>query len=358
MKTNFDSDFDIYSSDCEESVVEITNACNLRCSHCASTSGCAREAEMTLEELKRVMSDLAELGCREVTLLGGEFVLRHDWPEVARSVKDNGMKLQIITNGILVTDRIRATLREIKPFGMGVSIDGATRESYRQMRGVDGLDVCLRLLDAFVEDRVPRVNAITTFNAKNLKDFDRFVELFIDKPYNWQIQMAHRGGERFPDDLLMTREQYAELVDKATPWLTADEERLHLVVMDDFGYFPMAPKLRTRCSFWGGCPAGSRVIGIRANGDLLPCLSLGDQFVDGNIRRRSLIDVWRAPDSFAAFRRKSSCLAGRCAGCPHAEACKAGCSAMAYSLTNTLTETTFCIRQLEQDRILNEMALI
>ena len=349
---------DFYSADCEEAVVEITNACNLRCPHCASTSGCAREGEMTLDELKRVMSDLAELGCREVTLLGGEFVLRRDWPEVARAVKDHGMMLQIITNGILVSDRIRATLREIKPFGMGVSIDGATRESYRQMRGVDGLDTCLRLLDAIVEDRVPRVNAITTFNAKNLKDFDRFVELFIDKPYNWQIQMAHRGGERFPDDLLMTREQYAELVDKATPWLTAEEERLHLVVMDDFGYFPMAPKLRKRCSFWGGCPAGTRIIGIRANGDLLPCLSLGDQFVDGNIRCRSLVDVWRDPDSFAAFRRKSSSLAGRCAGCSHSEVCKAGCSAMAYSLTNTLTETTFCIRQLEQDRILNEMALI
>ena len=78
---------DFYSADCEEAVVEITNACNLRCPHCASTSGCAREGEMTLDELKRVMSDLAELGCREVTLLGGEFVLRRDWPEVARAVR-------------------------------------------------------------------------------------------------------------------------------------------------------------------------------------------------------------------------------------------------------------------------------
>lgn len=347
----------VFDRSCEEAVVEITNACNLRCPHCASTSGCRREAELSLAELTQVMKDLAEIGCGQVTLLGGEFVLRRDWPEVARAVKDNGMVLQIITNGILVSDQIRATLREIGPFGMGVSIDGATPASYRQMRGVDGLDTCLRLLDAFVEDGVPRVNAITTFNAKNLKDFDRFVELFIDKPYNWQIQMAHRGGERFPDDLLMTREQYATLVDKVTPWLTAEEERLHLVVMDDFGYFPMAPKMREKCSFWGGCPAGTRVIGIRANGDLLPCLSLGDQFVDGNLRRRSLVDIWRDPNSFAAFRRKSTCLTGRCRECPHAVICKAGCSAMAHSLTNTLTSTEFCIRQLEQDRILKAMDL-
>lgn len=32
-------------------VVEITNKCNLRCPHCASDSGCAREDEMSLDEL-------------------------------------------------------------------------------------------------------------------------------------------------------------------------------------------------------------------------------------------------------------------------------------------------------------------
>ena len=73
-----------YSVACEEAVIEITNACNLRCPHCASTSGRARADEMTLAELQGVFRDLASLGCREVTLLGGEFVLRRDWPEVAR----------------------------------------------------------------------------------------------------------------------------------------------------------------------------------------------------------------------------------------------------------------------------------
>ena len=71
--------------------------------------------------------------------------------------------------------------------------------------------------------------------------------------------------------------------------------------------------------------------------------------------RRSLVDIWRDPNSFAAFRRKSTCLTGRCGECPHAVICKAGFSAMAHSLTNTLTSTEFCIRQLEQDRIQKAM---
>ena len=37
------------------------------------------------------------------------------------------------------------------------------------------------------------------------------------------------------------------------------------------------------------------------------------------------------------------------------EVCKARCSAMAISQTGTLTETPFCIRQLEQEKIIKEM---
>lgn len=40
---------------------------------------------------------------------------------------------------------------------------------------------------------------------------------------------------------------------------------------------------------------------------------------------------------------------------PFGEVCKAGCSAMAISQTGTLTETPFCIRQLEQEKIIKSM---
>ena len=125
-----------------------------------------------------------------------------------------------------------------------------------------------------------------------------------------------------------------------------------LMTMDDFGYFPMTPKLRYLCQIWDGCSAGRRIVGVRANGDVLPCLSLGSAFVEDNIRRRSLTEIWRDPASFPRFRNKSADLTGRCAKRPAAARCKAGCSAMALSQTGTLTETTFCVRQLETERIL------
>ena len=344
-----------YNKSLFSAVVEITNRCNLRCPHCASDSGCAREDEMSLDEMKRVVADLRILGCREFTMLGGEFLLRPDWYELAKAVKSEGMELQLITNGLLVSPETRKLFKSLDPQTVGVSIDGATPESYLAVRGVDGFGKCRQLLNDLASDGFRQVSAITTFNAKNLGDFDRFVEMFIDTEIVWQVQMAHKGGERFPEDLLMSRSQYEWFSSKVTDALYDLHGRLKIQVMDDFGYFPMTPKLRFICQRWGGCQAGQSVIGIRANGDVLPCLSLGGQFVEANLRKRPLVDIWRDPDSFSKFRNKSSQLTGKCTKCPFGEKCKAGCSAMALSQTGTLTETTFCVRQLEQERILKDL---
>ena len=337
-------------------VVEVTNRCNLRCPHCASDSGRARADEMTFAEFRTLFSDLHTLGCRDLSMLGGEFLLRSDWYEIACAAKSAGLALQLITNGLLVTPEIRSLFKKLDPQTVGVSLDGATPESYRAARGIDGFETCRSLLFALRDDGFRQVNAITTFTAKNIGDFDRFVELFLDTGIVWQVQMAHKGGERFPDDLLLSRDQFERLADRITQCVYELNDRLRLLTMDDFGYFPLTPKLRVLCQSWDGCPAGRRIVGIRANGDVLPCLSLGSAFVEDNIRRRPLIEIWRDPSSFRRFRGKSGNLTGPCAKCPMARRCKAGCSAMAMSQTGTLTETTFCVRQIETERILKAVA--
>lgn len=344
------------SENCENklvsAVIEITNRCNLRCPHCASASGQVRADELTLAEMQRVIADLATLGCREITLLGGEFLTRPDWYEIAQTVKRFGIELQLITNGLLVTEAIRAQFLTLDPQTVCVSIDGATAESYRRARGVDGFAKCRRLLDDLVRDGHRQVSAITTFSSRNLEDFDKFVQEFVDTPIVWQVQIAHRAGERFDDSLLLTRTQYAELARKLTAALFDLNDRLRLMVMDDFGYFPFTPKLRFLCQRWRGCPAGKRVIGIRANGDLLPCLSLGSDFIEGNLRRCGLVEFWRNPQSFAKFRNKTAAdLTGACRECAKAAECLAGCTAAAISTTGSMGETAFCIRQLETEEM-------
>ena len=60
-------------------VWEITLKCNLACNHCGSRAGHARTTELTTEEAFDLVRQMAEVGIKEVTLIGGEAFMRPDW---------------------------------------------------------------------------------------------------------------------------------------------------------------------------------------------------------------------------------------------------------------------------------------
>ena len=66
-------------------VWEITLACDLKCQHCGSRAGRRRPDELTTAECLDLVAQLARLGTREVTLIGGEAYLRRDWVEIVRA---------------------------------------------------------------------------------------------------------------------------------------------------------------------------------------------------------------------------------------------------------------------------------
>jgi len=336
-------------------VLELTNKCNLRCPHCASDSGCSRGDELSRTELQQVFRDLSELGCHTMSMLGGEILLRADWFEICQDARKAGMDLQLITNGLLVNGEVRRKFLKLKPQTVAVSLDGASRETYRKQRGIDGYDRCMELLHRLYEDGHRQVSAITTFSSVNIHEFDDFADLFIDTGIVWQVQLVHKAGHRFDDRLLLDHEQYAFFADKVKYWMNEYNGRLKLRHMDDFGYFAITPELRFTHQVWDGCPAGRRVIGIRSNGDVLGCLSLGDDFAEANLRQVPLKEIWQSDKYFQRFRNKEQHLCGKCAKCSFGRICKAGCSAMAISGSGTIGDNPYCVRRLEEERILTDM---
>lgn len=335
-------------------VIEVTNACNLRCAHCASTSGKKRTNELSLSEIKALVRDVRSLGGEEITIIGGEALLRKDWFDICQCVIDEGMELIFITNGVLFNEENKDKLIKLKPKILGISLDGANKESYQRHRGIDKFDEILNHLHDFVARGLKNVNAITTIMRSNVKEFDEFAKLLNGTNITWQIQLANRGGKRFCDTHFITRNEYKWLVDKVkNAWETYPS--LKLLTMDDFGYFPIDPKLKFLHDDFAGCIAGLSLIGVRSNGDLLGCLSLGDDFVEGNIRDESLEVIWRRKDSFPRFRNKKDLLNGQCKWCLHADECRAGCTAVAVSATNDMGDNPYCIRSMEVDSILQNI---
>src|SRR5262249_12441504 len=105
-------------------VWELTMKCDQPCQHCGSRAGPARERELSTGEVLDVARRLAELGCREVVLIGGEAYLRSDLATIVTYLAERGLRVAMQTGGrALTVERARA-LRQAGLTALGVSIDG------------------------------------------------------------------------------------------------------------------------------------------------------------------------------------------------------------------------------------------
>ena len=111
----------------------------------------------------------------------------------------------------------------------------------------------------------------------------------------------------------------------------------HVVAADNVGYYgDIEEELReagSRVKFWVGCRAGLEVLGIESQGDVKGCLSLPSglngrsDFVEGNLRKQRLPEIWNNPDAFAYNRKfRVEDLKGQCEGCEFGEVCRGGCT--------------------------------
>ena len=120
--------------------LEVTRRCNSRCSFCpiGNEKKEIKEGEVGTEAMKRVLSQFSDINIIAVSFLGGEPFLRRDVCELAEYGRDQGLIIQVSTNGLNLGPMIdRAT----EAFDVIVfSLDAVDRELYREIRGVDRFD--------------------------------------------------------------------------------------------------------------------------------------------------------------------------------------------------------------------------
>lgn len=117
--------------------IKLTSRCNLRCRMCRYGNTGSEEALDTATWL-RVLGELPGLGCRKVHFSGGEVFLRADFLDLVEHAVGLGLKVNMTTNGTLLTpDRIRRLVRA-RPHGLSVSLDGPRARIHDAVRGVPG----------------------------------------------------------------------------------------------------------------------------------------------------------------------------------------------------------------------------
>jgi MoaA/NifB/PqqE/SkfB family radical SAM enzyme len=118
-------------------VWEITLKCNLACSHCGSRAGQARSQELSTKEALDLVRQLAEVGVKEVTLIGGEAFLRPDWLEIATAINQADMRCTLTTGGYGITLETARNMKQAGIATVSVSVDGleATHDRLRGRQG-------------------------------------------------------------------------------------------------------------------------------------------------------------------------------------------------------------------------------
>jgi radical SAM protein with 4Fe4S-binding SPASM domain len=135
--------------------IEITFRCNLRCVHCyvPDFSGVG---EMSTDEIRRILDEIADEGCLWLLLTGGEILTRRDFPEIYLHAKRCGFLITLFSNGTLLDRRIADLLAEYRPFGIEFTLYGLSDETYLETTGFPGRFTRVRsAIDLLLERKLP-----------------------------------------------------------------------------------------------------------------------------------------------------------------------------------------------------------
>ena len=332
----------------ERCVWEITLACCFSCRYCGSGAGRARKGELSTAECLRVAEELIALGCRRVSLIGGEVFMRRDWADIVRRLTEGRVAVNIITNGFLFNETI---LRELAGAGIesvSVSLDGP-REIHDAFRQPGSFDRALGAVSSLTKAGIP-VSVITTLHRQNAVTLDRMLEILKDYPvFAWQLQACTPMGNASHGDFdhRFDVPTVMDFVDRH-----ADEVPFSIGIADNIGYFTEADgRLRGNRSgkaCFRGCLAGISAIGIDSVGNVRGCESqYDDRFIEGNLREESLAEIWEDPGRFSYNRQFSKeLLTGKCASCTYGEYCGGGCRSYNYFTHGRLYEAPCCAREI------------
>lgn len=337
-------------------VWEITLACDLKCAHCGSRAEHRRPAELTTEECIDLIDQLHQMGCREITLIGGEAYLRRDWTTLIAAIVERGIYCGVQTGARNLTPaRIEAAwqagLRHV-----GVSIDGIG-ETHDRQRGVPGsFD---RAVEAIrnLHARGMRATVNSQINPLSRHQLPALLDLLVELGVTrWQLQLTVAMGRANDNThLLLQPFELLEVIPEVAALVKDGAARgVSVQPGNNIGFFgPHEEVIRQNLgeagTHWSGCAAGVGVLGLEADGTIKGCPSLTTaEYGGGNIRDRSLREVWeQAPELAFARARTRDDLGGFCRTCYYAEVCQAGCTWTHQVLTGVAGDNPFCHHRVE-----------
>ncbi|MGZ3597040.1 MAG: radical SAM protein [Syntrophales bacterium] len=335
-------------------VWNMTRRCNLNCIHCYSSSQNIRYSnELTTDEGKKLISDLASFGSPVLLFSGGEPMIREDLPELAEFAVDQGMRVVLSTNGTLLTRELAYTFKKVGVSYVGVSVDGMekTHDGFRGVKGsfdmtLKGIRIC--------RDEGIKVGMRVTMNRKNIADIPALFDLIekenIPRACFYHLVYSGRGSMLVNEDLSQDeKRRVLDLIMDRTIDLFNQGKSKEILTVDNHADGPYVymrllekdpERAREAISLLAvneGNSSGSGIGCVSWDGEVH-----ADQFWRGvsfgNVRERPFSTIWMDTSNELMFKLKdrTEYVKGRCADCRWLDICGGNFRARAEAVTGDI----------------------
>lgn len=155
--------------------------CNLRCKQC-NLWKYQKEDCKAYKNKKEIIDGIYKwIGPFTLNFTsGGEPFLNKDLPDFLKYCSDKNIKINLITNGTLIDEKLAKKLSRIKNLNLVISLDGARPETHDYLRGVKGTyKKVLNTIKLLHKYNFYNINISFTLNAKNINEIEEIYNFCI-----------------------------------------------------------------------------------------------------------------------------------------------------------------------------------
>ena len=337
---------------------ELTARCNFNCPMCyvhmTQEQVDAAGKELTAAQWLELAREARDRGMIFALLTGGEPLMRRDFFEIYKGMKELGLLISINTNGSMLQGEILEKFLADPPARFNISLYGGTNETYRNMCGVPAYDrvkESIRVLRKAGVD-VSLNLSITPYNRQDLEQIHAdAVELDVNvRSSSYMYPPVRVNGEVYgcanrltPTESAECHVQWDRIRFTEEQFLRRAESLIALREVEQEGCPVEADEGIT-------CRAGSTGFWITWDGKMTPCGMMTTPVV------HPLRDGFGAAWDELRARTAALRMPSECSGCDHREICGV-CAAVCFTETGRFdgVPTYICEKAREEVRITREI---
>ena len=319
---------------------DITYLCNLRCKHCFTNSGKPNENELSLEEKLKLVNDMKNLGIPRVSIAGGEPFACKDLYDFIKKCNENDIGVSVSTNGTMFDEKTIDKINKLEIKTLTISFDGGTQESMDKIRGQGTYEKVVENLYNLKKRYKGKYCIKTTLMKSNINCLEEVIKTGLKcgcSSVKFNTVREDGRATQNKDSIVLTQEEYIktmknleDLKQKYSGQIKI-KNPLNIFSKECYNYIE---------ELGFGCFAGKESICVDALGNVRPCSHFPKEFICGNVKNKSLCEIWNQSEILSMFRNFKGNEA--CNGCLKYSKCRGGCRYRAFLDGNINGVDSYC----------------